>query len=314
VTVWLSTLDSILGIGQNYYVYLHPKTGKINFMPWDLDHSFGQFPLMGSQEQRERLSMEKPWQGQNKFLERVFKTEAFQALYRARMEEFSKTIFQPDRFVKQVDELAVAVRPAVKDESEAKLERFDKVVAGEPVAMGGFGPPPGRGGPEGSGGPGRPGGPEGPGGRFGGPGGPGGPGPGGPGGFMQPAKPIKGFVKVRAQSVTEQLSGKEKGEVLQGGFGGPGGPRGFGPGNFMAMGFLGQLDADKNQEVSREEFVHGFEQWFKSWDKKKAGFLTEEQLRAGLNEAFRPAPFGGGPGGRGGPEIRPFGGAPGRSP
>ena len=29
VTTWLSTLDSILGIGQNYYVYLHPKTGKL---------------------------------------------------------------------------------------------------------------------------------------------------------------------------------------------------------------------------------------------------------------------------------------------
>jgi spore coat protein H len=281
VTVWLSTLDSILGIGQNYYVYLHPKTGKINFMPWDLDHSFGQFPLMGSQEQREQLSMAKPWQGQNKFLERVFKTEAFQALYRARMEEFSKTIFQPDRFVKQVDELAAAVRPAVKDESEAKLERFDKVVAGEPVAMGGFGPPPGRDGP------GRPGGPEGPGGRFGGPAG-----PGGPGGFMQPAKPIKGFVKARAQAVKDQLSGKDKGQTLDMGF--------AGPGIFMAGGFLAMLDADKNGALSRDEFMQGFNRWFKSWDKENTGSLTEEQVRAGLNETFRPPPGAGpGPGGPG---------------
>ena len=32
-TVYLSTLDSILGAGQNYYVYLHPKTGKLHFLP-----------------------------------------------------------------------------------------------------------------------------------------------------------------------------------------------------------------------------------------------------------------------------------------
>ena len=48
VTVWLSTMDSILGMGQNFYVYLDPKTHKFQFMPWDLDHSFGQFGMKGS--------------------------------------------------------------------------------------------------------------------------------------------------------------------------------------------------------------------------------------------------------------------------
>jgi spore coat protein CotH len=47
VTVWVSTLDSILMMGQNFYVYLHPKTHKFEFLPWDLDHSFGQFPMGG---------------------------------------------------------------------------------------------------------------------------------------------------------------------------------------------------------------------------------------------------------------------------
>src|SRR5256885_2365476 len=76
VTVWLSTMDSILGPGQNYYVYLHPQTRKFQFMPWDLDHSFGQFGMMGGQEQRENLSIHRPWRGENQFLERVFKVES----------------------------------------------------------------------------------------------------------------------------------------------------------------------------------------------------------------------------------------------
>ena len=139
VTVWLSTMDSILGPGQNYYVYLHPKTWKFQFMPWDLDHSFGQFGMRGSQEQRENLSIHHPWQGENRFLERLFKVAAFQQLYLSRLDEFNKTIFEPERFFNQVDQIASAIRPAVQEESEEKLARFDKVVAGEPVPPGGFG-------------------------------------------------------------------------------------------------------------------------------------------------------------------------------
>ena len=38
ITTWLSTLDSILGTGQNYYIYLDPKSRKFQFLPWDLDY------------------------------------------------------------------------------------------------------------------------------------------------------------------------------------------------------------------------------------------------------------------------------------
>ena len=144
VTVWLSTLDSILAMGQNFYVYLDPKSNKFQFLPWDLDHSFGQFPMGGREEQRENLSIAHPWKGENRFLERVFKVEAFKKLYLAKFEEFDKTIFVPDRFFKQVDEFAAAIRPSVKEESRTMLERLDTVVAGEPVESDGrFG---GRGG------------------------------------------------------------------------------------------------------------------------------------------------------------------------
>jgi len=129
VTVWLATMDSILGPGQNYYVYLDPKTHKFQFLPWDLDHSFGQFGMMGSQEQRENLSIHKPWRGENRFLERVFKAPVFKKLYLAKLDEFNKTIFKPERFIKQVDEIAAAIRPAVQEESEEKLARFKNVEA-----------------------------------------------------------------------------------------------------------------------------------------------------------------------------------------
>ncbi|MBM3768437.1 MAG: hypothetical protein FJW32_23900, partial [Acidobacteria bacterium] len=183
VTTWLSTLDSILGVGQNFYVYLNAKTNKFEFLPWDLDHSFGQFMMAASQEQREQLSIMQPWSGPVKLLERVYGDERFKKIYLEKMAEFDRTIFQPARIAAQVDEIAKAIRPAVSEEAAAKLGRFDKAVAGEAVTpeFGGFGPP---------------------------------------GGMGAAVKPIKGFVTARAESVRAQLAGTSKGHVrTMGGFG-----------------------------------------------------------------------------------------------
>jgi spore coat protein H len=281
VTVWLSNMDSLLSMGQNFYVYLHPKTQQLQFLPWDFDHSFGQFPMAGSAEELERLSLLKPWNGQVLFLERVFKVEKFKQLYLARMKEFSATIFKPERIQGQVDELALVLRPAVQEESAELLARFDDIVAGKVIT--GYNP------------------------GVPGPGG-GGPSPRGPGGgFGQAMKPIKSFVAVRAKSVTDQLAGKSEGAMLSrsgpggppGGRGGPGeplgrgGPGGFGPGMFLAQAFTTALDADKDGVVTQAEFAQGFLRWFDSWNKDHSGMLTEEQLRAGINRDL--SPFRGGP-------------------
>ena len=317
VTVWLSTLDSILTIGQNYVMYLHPKTDRFQFVPWDLDHSFGNFSMQGSQEQREQLSVQKPWSGQNRFFERVFAVPAFKEAYLARLREFQGTIFQPDRLARQVDEVAALVRPSVADESADKLERFDQVVAGKPVENNPFG-----------GGPGRPGG-----GPRGGPGGPGGPGRGGAGmnPFGAPPKPIKGFVPARHQSVAAQLAGASPGMEI-GGFGGPGGPgnpggrggrggpggpggpgrlgggpgRGpggpggpgaFGPGLFIAQPVTDAADADHDGKITAREWTAMAERWWTQWDKAQKGSVTEEQIVDGLSAVFPSPPGFGGPGG-----------------
>jgi len=280
VTVWLTDLDSILAVGQNYYVYLNPRTDKLEFIPWDKDHSFGQFPPVGGQDDREQLSIHRPWMGENPFLERVFKVPAFKTLYLARLTEFGRTLFLPERFAKQVDALAPVLRPAIEQESREKRARFEQTISGEviPPAF----PPPGAPRPGGApgGGPnaGRPG-PGGPG--FGGPGGP-------PPGFFQPTKPIKPFVKVRAQSVLAQLSGKSAGRTLLR-------PLFPGPGDFMAPFFMAVLDVDRNGQLTRKEALEGFARWMQAWDKDKGGVVTRDELDAGINSALppfgtRPAP------------------------
>lgn len=306
VTTFLSARDSILSMGQNYFVYLHPKTRQFQFIPWDLDHSFGQFGMGSENGSWEDLSILHPYD-RGLFLDRVFGLDRFKQLYLARMKEFSETIFKPERFYAEVDALAPILRPAVAEESAAMLARFDRAVAGESAQPAGSGEGP----------PGFP--PEGAGGRFGF--------PGPPGGFRGGPKPIKGFVTARAQSVGDQLAGKSAGRTSssggfgppggRGGFGGPpggdlpgrGGAPGGGPGGFggppgigrsggrggrgpmEAVTLFGQLivtalDTDSTGDLTEAEILAGFGRSFDALDADHSGALTEDQLRRGIDRGL----------------------------
>ncbi len=122
-------------------------------------------------------------------------------------------------------------------------------------------------------------------------------------------KPIKGFVGPRSQSVAAQLAGKSQGQATngngpggRGGFGGPGGPGGMGPGLFLAPAFQQAMGAGQNAPVTREQFTRAFAKWFENWGGWKTGYLTEEQLRSGINRDLAPR---GMPGGFGPPGGRP---------
>lgn len=179
ITSWLTDLDGILGPGQNYCIYLHPKTQKFLFIPWDQDQPFGQFPR-GTEEQRENLSIHKPWSGEHRFLERVYKSEPFKKAYLARLLDLNKSVFEPERIHRQVDELAAVLRAPIQEESPERLAEFEKAVAGQKVAIA--------------------------------------MGPGFNGGVA--VKPIKPFVTTRARSVADQLDGKTEGKTINPGFGG----------------------------------------------------------------------------------------------
>ena len=283
VMVYLSDLDGILGPGQNLYLHLHPKTQHFQFIPWDQDHSWGQFDR-ASQEQRDKLSIHRPWQGDNPFLERMFKLEPFKKLYLARLEEFSKTLFSPERFARQVDEVAAVVRAAVREESESKLDRLDKLVAGQTLERGGAPP-------------------------FG-------------GGRVKPIKPFT-VVRTESvqEQLAGKSEGLAPGGGLGGGRG-PGRTGGSGLGMMFSRAFVRVLDENKDASVTQVEFTQGFARLFDSWNVDKSGYLTLQQVRSGIEKDLSPSSdgssgVGGGPGepgrrggGFGGPGAR--GGGPSR--
>lgn len=257
VTVFLSDLDGILGPGQNFHLYLDPKTRKFIFMPWDQDHSFGQFSMVGTPQQRENLSIHRPWRGDNAFLAKVYRVEAFKKLYLAKLEEFSKTIFKPERFHQQVDEIAGAIRPAVQEESASKLGALNRIAAGKPIGTGGladfFQQP------------------------------------------TKPIKPFV-TVRLQSilDQLAGKSQGQTLGPM---GIEGPPppsrtGPDAFGPGNFLAPAFMKAMDDDRDGQLTRDEYTQGFTRWFSTWNTDHSGKLTDAQLRAGINKDLALPPPG----------------------
>lgn len=185
----LSNLDSYLGYGHNYYLYLVPGTNKFVFIPWDLDLSLATWPAAGTPEQLVELSIHHPHAGQNKLLDRLFAIKEHKDRYLAIIKELTSTIFTKGRLLERLDEIEKALKEPLATEAKAiaarredkggngfgmpfgggqfgqsmpprrfiekRTKSVEAQLAGsakgfEPKSMGaGFGPPPGGGGPPG---------------------------------------------------------------------------------------------------------------------------------------------------------------------
>lgn len=173
--VLISNYDSILALGQNFYMYLDPRSNKFGFIPWDLDASWGNF-WIGSRDELASASLWHPWAGENRLLERLMKLEDFRRIYRSHLADFSSRLFAPERLREKANELAGVLRGAVAAESSFRLEKFEQTVGLKPVRK-----MPGET-------------------RR---------------GIRGPARPFMDFIEARAQSVREQLKDESKGTLIK---------------------------------------------------------------------------------------------------
>jgi spore coat protein CotH len=173
--VLLPNYDSILATGQNFYLYIDPRSNKFGFIPWDLDAAWGNFWISSKAEQ-ERGSIWHPWVGENRFLERVMAVEEFRRIYRAHLDDFLTRLFVPDRLNRRIDEIAAVIHDPIAAESAFRLNKFEQAVGMKPVT-----PSPGE----------------------------------RPNGINRPAHEIKRFINARVKSVRDQLDGKSDGVILE---------------------------------------------------------------------------------------------------
>ena len=250
VTVLVSDLDGLLGSGQNFYLYLKPDNNKLIFIPWDQDHSFGQWTR--TQEEREKLSLNKPWDKENMFLERLFSVPEFKNTYLSYIRVINDSLFNPERINAQVEELAEVIRPAIRDDSPENLELFNRLVSMDSHhSYANILPERLPGDPEAS-----------------------------PGSFASDpsAKPIKGFVAARTKSVDDQLAGRSEGldDVHR--------EAEKTPDNniWVARLFLSAMDSDDDGKISELEFNRGFNTWFSQWNKRGHRGPVREGSKAGF--------------------------------
>ncbi len=334
VNTLLANMDSFLTQVHNYYVYLPPQTKKFEFLPWDMDLSLGAFPMAGSAEQLQDLSISHPHVGQNKLVERLLAWKEFDQVYCQHLKELTESQFGEQGVTRTSLPIMQA---AIHDLVEREKQRTAQAQAAR--GPGGFGGPGMFGGPQPSietffdkrrasitaqlagTSKGRE-----PGMSFGPPGGGPGRGPGGgfgPGNFHGPQFLTAGdadknqklsreeFTALQEKWLTEwdkdtsdSLDKEEFTAGLNAALGTPGGsapggvkpPAGFGPGMFLSAPFLNVSDTDKDGHTSKVEWASLFESWFKSWDKGQDESLDSGELVAGLNAAFGPPPGAGPPG------------------
>lgn len=108
----LSHMDSILTTGHNYYLYLHPDTGRAHFLPWDLNLSFGAFGWTGSQKELVNLSIDHPHANPNRLFDRVLAIPAYKHRYHAIVRELIDGPFSPARVSTRIDELNAVLKQA----------------------------------------------------------------------------------------------------------------------------------------------------------------------------------------------------------
>jgi hypothetical protein len=253
VNAMVVNLDSFLGFGHNYYLYLRPDTDQFVFIPWDLDLAFGFFPMAGTGEQQADLSLSHPHTGDNKLIDRLLANKEANEKYQKILKEIAAKAFSAETLHKEIAAIESATKDALAREKVAVEARKEN--GGMRFGPGGGGP----GGPSGGGGPGGPG--------MGG-GGPGGPG-GGPGGMFGQAMALDAFITKRIDSIANQFAGKSKGFVPQIGMGMF---ARFQPGQVLPGFFQDRLQLTAEQKKQVEELQ-------KEVDARLGKILTEDQRK-----------------------------------
>jgi len=123
VNALLANLDSYLGYGHNYYLYLDPATERFVFIPWDLDLALATWPAAGPPERLVHLSLDHPHAGRNALLDRILAIPDHQARYREIVAELAGGCFTPERLLALLEPIEAALKEPLALEAFAVVQR-----------------------------------------------------------------------------------------------------------------------------------------------------------------------------------------------
>lgn len=127
----LANVDSFLGNGHNYYLHLQPRTGRLTFIPWDLNEAFGGHPVSGPSGLQMRFSVLRPNGDPNLLVEKLVADPQLGPRYRATCSALLSHVFAPERLSMDLDRIAAVTAPVVAAESRRARMDYEWTVLGQ---------------------------------------------------------------------------------------------------------------------------------------------------------------------------------------
>ena len=137
-TTFVANPDSFFVGEHNSLLYLHPTTGGLHILPWDLDRAFANLPIIGIADQQRNLSITRPYGGSHRLTERVLAIPGMTDRYRALVKELTATGFAKEKLLADLTAAEIAMKAVRERDAKAAQTRKE---GGPPGGFGSGRPP-----------------------------------------------------------------------------------------------------------------------------------------------------------------------------
>lgn len=124
----LANVDSFIGNGHNYFLYVHPTNRLSTFVPWDVNEAFGMHPVSGPSRSQMTFSVIRPNADPNLLVERCVGDRTLNRLYRAQLAYLMTNVFVPSKLSADIDRIASVTKPVVFAETKRAKADFERTV------------------------------------------------------------------------------------------------------------------------------------------------------------------------------------------
>jgi putative membrane-bound dehydrogenase-like protein len=129
----IANADGFFTLGYNYSLFLDPTTNRFIFIPGDQELSFANFLMMGSADQLMDMSVDRPYGGENRLVDRLLAIREVREAHQKLIKELATTVFREDRLLAAAAAIEGVTKAIVEREAAARALRAEPPV--------GFGPP-----------------------------------------------------------------------------------------------------------------------------------------------------------------------------
>jgi spore coat protein H len=134
------SLDSYVGSGRNFYAYIDSSTGKLKWIVWDTNMSFGGFPQGGPTIETLGITYVSSTTGRP-LVGKIFASPTLKAEYLQSVCELAHRFFTAERLFPKIDAIAAIIRPYVAADMRKmySLSIFDQNINTDYAPSGGPG-------------------------------------------------------------------------------------------------------------------------------------------------------------------------------